>query len=62
MNIKKKIRKNTDKIIPLNKVEDFLYNTNMYSSEHNNFLQPKGKYLRLNNILLINTISKNDCE
>lgn len=62
MNIKKKIRKNTEKIIPLSKMEDFIYNTNIYESDHNNFLQPKGKYLRLNNILLINTISKNDCE
>lgn len=62
MNIKKKIRKSTEKIIPLNKMEDFLYNTKMYGLEHDNFLQPKGKYLRLNNVLLINTISKNDCE
>ena len=62
MNIKKKIRKKTERIIPLNKMEEFLYNTNIYESEHDNFLQPKGKYFRLNNILLINTISKNDCE
>lgn len=62
MNIKKKIRKRTEKIKPLNKTEDFLYNTNVYESKHDNFLQPKSKYLRLNNIILINTISKNDCE
>jgi len=30
MNIKKKIRKNTEKIIPLSKMEDFIYNTNIY--------------------------------
>ena len=62
INIKKNIRKKTERIIPLTEMEKFLYTD--YESENNkkNTTMPKGKYIKMNDVFLLNIISKKDCK
>ena len=63
MNIKKSIRNKTSKIIPLTDMEKFLYTEDNFEKAYDekNTTMPKNKYLRLNDIFLLNIVSKNDC-
>ena len=63
MNIKKTIRTKTSKIIPLTDMEKFLYEDDDLEKTYDekNTVMPKNKYIRLNDIFLLNIISKKDC-
>lgn len=60
MNLKKRFRLKTKKLIPLNKMEEFLYE--MDTSLHEKFSKiDKGKYLEINDIYMLNFVSKMKC-
>ena len=63
MNAKKYIRNKTSKIIPLTNMEKFLYTDDDFEKKYDekNTTMPKNKYIRLNDIFLLNIVSKNDC-
>lgn len=63
MNIKKSIRNKTSKIIPLTDMEKFLYIDDDFEKKYDekNTTIPKNKYIRLNDIFLLNIVSKKDC-
>ncbi|MBR4262107.1 MAG: hypothetical protein IKQ35_01935 [Bacilli bacterium] len=63
MNIKKSIRNKTSKIIPLTDMEKFLYIDDDFERKYDekNTTIPKNKYIRLNDIFLLNIVSKKDC-
>ncbi|MBQ3469297.1 MAG: hypothetical protein IJH18_04540 [Bacilli bacterium] len=58
--IKKSIRKKTSCILPLTKRERFLYDESFVPSFKDHLVKPKGKYLKLTDIILLNTIHKKD--
>ena len=62
MNCKKKIRKITSAIKPLNKTEQFLYNDIYVPKFKDHYVRTQGKYLKVSDIFLLNTINKKDCE
>ena len=57
----KKIRNKTKSIIPLTSREQFLYDDSYVPSLKDYLIKPKGKYLKITDIFLLNTIHKKDC-
>ena len=60
INIKKKIRLKTSKIIPLSNMEKFLYTDFQKDYSEKNTRLPEGKYIMISDIFLLNFISKKD--
>lgn len=63
MNLKKSIRNKTSRIIPLTDMEKFLYTEDDFEKacDEVNTTMPKNKYIKLNDIFLLNIISKKNC-
>ena len=62
INVKKKIRLKTSKIIPLSDMEKFLYTDFKDDYFEKNTKIPEEKYIRINDIFLLNVIDKKDCK
>lgn len=62
INVKKKIRLKTSKIIPLSNMEKFLYTDFKNDYFEKNTKIPEGKYIKINDIFLLNVIDKKDCK
>ena len=62
INVKKKIRLKTSKIIPLSNMEKFLYIDFKNDYFEKNTKIPEGKYIKINDIFLLNVIDKKDCK
>ena len=60
ISIQKSIRKKTSCIIPLTKKEEFLYNDSYVPSFSDHLVKPRGKYLKVTDIFLLNTVHKKD--
>lgn len=60
--LKKKIRNKTKKIIPLSEKEKMIFNVDEDGFIKRQTMPPKDKYLKMNDILIFNIVSKNDCE
>lgn len=62
INVKKSIRIKTSKIIPLSDMEKFLYTDLERDYYEKNIKIPEGKYINMNDIFLLNIVSKKDCK
>lgn len=62
INVKKKIRVKTSKIIPLSDMEKFLYTDLEDDYFEKNIKISEGKYININDIFLLNIVSKKDCK
>lgn len=61
INIKKYIRNKTAKIKPLTDMEKFLYTDSKIPFQNQNTIMPSNKYIIMNDIFLLNIVSKKDC-
>lgn len=62
INIKKYIRTKTLKIKPLTDMEKFLYVDSGRDSMNKNITIPKNKYIKINDIFMLNIVSKKNCK
>lgn len=62
INLKKKIRIKTKKLIPFSKKEEMIFQVGEPGFLKRQTMPTNNKYLKMNDILIFNIVSKNDCE